>query len=218
MAQFTRRFSCLANGLYLLSHLGKVGCVGSDQYGFGANRASVRGARVGAEFNHHRQPVGETGSKRGEEIGVDGNKKVKGRKRHIAVDVLGLVLKCHVSAANCADVKVAPWVLFWVLEQYGRVSKILADKSYRGDLVTDIAAVYGVVMEISQRVSTKTFEVEPLRWLVERTWAWLDNARSLTRDYERLPENHAGMVYVVMIRLMLRRLTKNHTRWKEKTA
>ena len=86
---------------------------------------------------------------------------MKGRQRHIAVDVLGLVLKCHVSAANGADVKVAPWVLFWVLEQYGRVSKILADKSYRGDLVTDIAAVDGVVMEISERVSTKTFEVEP---------------------------------------------------------
>jgi putative transposase len=77
---------------------------------------------------------------------------------------------------------------------------------------------YGVVMEISERVSSGTFEMEPLRWIVERTWAWLDNARSLTRDYERLPENHAGMVYVVMIRLMLRRLTQNHTRWQEKMA
>jgi transposase len=73
-------------------------------------------------------------------------------------------------------------------------------------------------MAISERVSAGKFEVEPLRWIVERTWAWLDNARGLTRDYERLPENHAGMVYVVMIRLMLRRLTKNHTRWKEKTT
>ena len=106
----------------------------------------------------------------------------------------------------------------WVLEQYGRLEKILADQGYQGNLVEDIPAVYGVAMEISMRVSTGQFEVEPLRWIVERTWAWLDNARSLTRDYERLPENHAGMVYVVMIRLMLRRLTKNHTRWKNKTA
>jgi putative transposase len=82
--------------------------------------------------------LGQTG---GSAIGVDGNKKVKGRKRHIAVDVLGLVLKCHVSAANCADVTIAPWVLFWVLEQDGRIEKILADKSYRGDLVEDIPAV-----------------------------------------------------------------------------
>jgi transposase len=143
---------------------------------------------------------------------------VKGRKRHIAVDVLGLVLKCQVSAANCADVTIAPWVLFWVLEQDGRIEKILADKRYRGDLVEDLPAVYGVAMAISERVSAGAFEVEPLRWIVERTWAWLDSARSLTRDYERPPENHAGMVYVVMIRLMLRRLTKNHTRWIEKTA
>jgi hypothetical protein len=71
---------------------------------------------------------------------------VKGRKRHIAVDVLGLVLKCHVSAANCADVKMAPWVLFWVMEQYERLAKILADKSYQGNLVTDIPAVYGVIL------------------------------------------------------------------------
>lgn len=106
MAQLTRQFSCLANGLYLLSHLGKVGCVRSDQHDLGANGAGVRRAVAGAEFNHHRQPIGETGSKRGDEIGVDGNKKVKGRKRHIAVDVLGLVLKCPVSAANCTDVKV----------------------------------------------------------------------------------------------------------------
>lgn len=143
---------------------------------------------------------------------------MKGRKRHIAVDVLGLVLKCQVSAANCADVKIAPWVLFWVIEQYGRVEKILADKGYRGDLVEDLPAVYGVTLEISNRVSDGTFAVEPLRWVVERTWAWLDNARSLTRDYERLPENHAGMVYIVMTRLMLRRLTKNHTRWNDKIA
>ena len=129
-----------------------------------------------------------------------------------------MVLNCHVSAANCADIKVAHKVLLPVLEQYERVAKILADKSYRGDLGSDIEAVYGVVMEISERISSGRFEVEPLRWVVERTWAWLDSARSLTRDYERLPENHAGMIYVVMIRLMLRRLTQNHTRWKEKMA
>jgi putative transposase len=134
------------------------------------------------------------------------------------VDVLGLVLKCHVSAANCADVKIAPLVLFWVLEQYSRIKKILADKGYRGDLVKDIETVYGVTMEISNQASTGVFEAEPLRWVVERTWAWLDNARSLTRDYERLPENHGGMVYVVMIRLMLRRLTGNRSAWNKKTA
>ena len=102
----------------------------------------------------------------------------------------------------------APWVLFFVLERYGRIEKILADKGYQGDLVNDLKMVYGVDLEISNRASTGSFEAGPLRWVVERTWAWLDNARILARDYERLPENHVGMVYIVMIRLMLRRLTK----------
>jgi transposase len=67
-------------------------------------------------------------------MGVDGNKKVKGRKRHIVVDVLGLVLGCYVTAANTADVKAAPAVLVWVLERFGRIRKVLADPGYRGAL------------------------------------------------------------------------------------
>ncbi len=59
---------------------------------------------------------------------------MKGRKRHIVVDVLGLVLGCYVSAANVADVKAAPAVLVWVLEMYQRIAKILADQGYRGEL------------------------------------------------------------------------------------
>lgn len=127
------------------------------------------------------------------------------------------MLKCFVGSANQADVKAAPWVLLWVLEQYERIRKILADKGYRGEFGEDLEAVYGVPMEISQQEG-KGFKPEAKRWIVERTWAWLDNARGLARDYESLPENHAGMVYVVMIRLMLRRLENNRTKWKDKTA
>lgn len=76
-----------------------------------------------------------------------------------------------------------------------------------------------VEMEISQRPNdVKGFQVEPKRWIVERTWIWLENARILARDYERLPENHEGMIYVVMIRLMLQRLTKNRRTWNPETA
>ncbi|MBD2121033.1 transposase [Trichocoleus sp. FACHB-262] len=60
--------------------------------------------------------------------------------------------------------------------------------------------------------------MEPKRCIVERTWTWLENPRILTYDYERLPKNHEGMIYVVMIRLMLRRLTKNRRRWESSTA
>ncbi|NJN48695.1 MAG: transposase [Alkalinema sp. RL_2_19] len=60
-------------------------------------------------------------------------------------------------------------------------------------------------------------QIGTLRWTNERTWAWLDSTRALTRNYERLPDNHAGMIYVVMMCLMLRWVIKNHTRWNEKT-
>ncbi len=151
---------------------------------------------------------------------------MKGRKRHIVVDVLGLVLGCYVTAANTADVKAAPAVLVWVLEMYERIAKVLADLGYLGyrgalsGLIGNALTDEGrkIEMEISQRPEgVKGFQVEPKRWIVERTWTWLDNARILTRDYERLPENHEGMIYVVMIRLMLRRLAKNRRTWEPKT-
>lgn len=119
-----------------------------------------------------------------------------------------MVLKCHVGAANQADVKAAPWVLFEILESNRRMAKILADQGYQGDLEEDIEAVYEVVLEVVKHEG-KGFSVQAKRWIVERTWAWLENNRGLTRDYERLPENHEGMVYVAMIRLMLRRLGNN---------
>ncbi|UBF25975.1 transposase [Kovacikia minuta CCNUW1] len=97
------------------------------------------------------------------------------------------------------------------------MAKILADQGYQGDLEVDIEAVYGVVFE-GVKQEGKGFSVQPQRWIVERTWAWLENGRALTRDYERLPENHEGMVYIAMIRLMLRRLENNRRRWKQKTA
>jgi transposase len=135
----------------------------------------------------------------------------------VVVDILGLVLKCHVGAANQADVKAAPWVLFEVLETNAQMAKILADQGYRGDLEEDIEAVYGVEFEVVKHEG-KGFSVQAKRWIVERTWAWLENNRGLVRDYERLPENHEGMVYGAMIRLMLRRLGNNRRRRKQKEA
>lgn len=149
---------------------------------------------------------------------------MKGRKRHLVVDVLGLVLGCYVTAANTADVKAAPAVLVWVLQQFERLVKVLADQGYRGDLAALIEHFFAtqqrsVTLELSQRsTEAKGFQVQPKRWIVERTWTWLENARALTRDYETLPENHEGMIYLVMIRLMLRRLTNNRRTRKPKPA
>lgn len=120
----------------------------------------------------------------------------------------GLVLNVFVSAANVADVKAAPVVLVPILETYSRISKILADQAYRGWVVEAFESAYGCILEITQKLGDG-FVVSPWRWVVERTFAWLENARRLCRDYEELPEHHEGFVYVAMIRLMLRRLHRN---------
>lgn len=130
---------------------------------------------------------------------------------------MGLVLKCHVGGANRADVKLAPWVLFAVIESNERLETVLADQGFAGDLETDLAVVYGVSLDVVRKEG-KGFQVQPMRWVVERTWAWLENCRGLTRDYERLPEHHESMVYLAMIRLMLRRLTDNRRRWRKEMS
>jgi transposase len=107
---------------------------------------------------------------------VDGHKQIKGRKRHIVVDVLGLVLGCYVTAANVSDVKAAPGVLVWVLQMYQRIVKVLADKGYRGELGVMVNYFFAqegrqVELEISQRAEdAQGFQVERQRWIVERTW------------------------------------------------
>jgi transposase len=145
------------------------------------------------------------------EQGVDGFKKIKGRKRHIVVDTLGLVHNCFVSAANLADVKAVSTLLEPVLANLSRVRKVLADQGYQGAVKDVLNKVYGCVLEITKKLG-EGFVVAPWRWVVERTFSWLEKSRRLVRDYEELPENHEGVVYIVMIRLMLRRLTDNQRR------
>ena len=113
------------------------------------------------------------------------------------------------SAANAVDSKAAPAVLVPVLELYKRLEKVLADQAYKGELDSCLQATYECGLEIAPPQKKKGFRVESLRWIVERTFAWLDNARALCRDDEGLPENPEGMICVVMIRLMLRRLGNN---------
>jgi len=157
-------------------------------------------------------------SKGGPARGIDGFKKVKGCKLHILVDVLGLILGCFVSAANYPDSEAAPSVIVPALELYETIEKILADQGYKGKLAEEVKAAFGCCLELTKKLG-EGFVVQPWRWVVERTFGWLENARRLCRNYEELPENHEGAVYIAMIRLMLRRLTSNRrTRKAEATA
>ena len=119
-----------------------------------------------------------------------------------------MLLNCFVSAANLADVKGAKVALSPVLEDMVRIETILADQSYKGSLAQMLSQAYHCVLKVTEKLGDG-FIVAPWRWVVERTFSWLDKSRRLCRDYEVLPENHEAVVYIVMIRLMLRRLTDN---------
>ena len=93
---------------------------------------------------------------------------------------------------------------------------MLANQAYKGALGEIIEHVHHCILEVTTKPGEGVV-LAPYRWVVERTFSWLDKARRLCRDYEVLPGNHEGAVYVVMIRLMLRRLTDNRRRWTSKT-
>ena len=118
------------------------------------------------------------------------------------------MLNVFVGAANVADVKAAPVVLIPILETYIRINKVLADQAYRGRLVEALDSAYNCTLEITKKLGDG-FVVAPWRWVVERTFAWIENARRLCRDYEELPEHHEGFIFVAIIRLMLRQLHGN---------
>lgn len=126
---------------------------------------------------------------------------------------MGLVLNCIVTAANTADVKAASAVLEPVLDSLVRIETVLADQGYKGSLKDVLKKAHQCVLELTEKLGDG-FIVAPWRWVVERTFSWLDKSRRLCRDYEVLPENHEGVVYIVMIRLMLRRLTDNQRKRK----
>lgn len=149
-------------------------------------------------------------SEGGTECGFDAGKKVTGRKRHLLVDTLGLIIKVVVTAGNVQDRDGAKLVLQQAAEQeelIKRLKLIWADGGYRGTLIEWVAEVFGWTLEIVEKPEGQVgFQILPRRWVVERTFAWLVRQRRLARDYERLPETSEAFIYIAMIRVMLRRL------------
>jgi transposase len=139
--------------------------------------------------------------------GYDGGKKIKGRKRHIAVDTLGLLLVVVVTAASVQDRDGAAPLLARLRERFSTVSLVWADGGYAGRLVTWAREALKLTVTIVRRSDdAKGFVVLPRRWVVERTFGWIVRCRRCVRDYERLPAHHEAMVQISMIMLMSRRL------------
>jgi transposase len=162
----------------------------------------------------------------GPERGFDGGKKVNGRKRHLVVDTQGLILALSVHAADISDRDGAPLLLADMHERFPRIRKLWTDSGEGGrfrnwaaeqlpnwdvEIVkhwwTGIKGVWvGPGMEPPTIPSG--FHVLPKRWIVERTFAWLDQNRRLSKDYERLPATSETFMYTAMSRLMLRWLAR----------
>jgi transposase len=139
--------------------------------------------------------------------GWDNAKKVNGRKRHIAVDALGLLLAVVITAASVQDRDAARPLLWNLHRTCRRIRLIWADAVYAGKL-SAWAASLKMTLTIVARRNPHAFEVLPRRWVVERTFAWISKYRRTVRDYERLLASHEAMILWAMIALMARRLAQ----------
>ena len=179
------------------------------------------------------------GPARGNTIGFDGHKRVKGRKRHLLVDTQGLVLKVHNTGANQAERTGARHMLAPLASQFPRLRIVWADQGYSGLLEAWVQEKLGWHLEIVKRVTpgalreqawatarerqkqgasvvemwagskmSRGVDILPRRWVVERTFAWLTKCRRLAKDYEFLPQSGETMIYLRMIQLMIKRLSK----------
>ncbi|GGX36797.1 hypothetical protein GCM10010341_68120 [Streptomyces noursei] len=167
-------------------------------------------------------------TERGGLHGYDGGKKVNGIKRHLLVDTLGTVLLAGVSPANVDGRDGAVVLLSRAADTFPRFEHAWADQGYRGrDFVGWVRQATGITMQIVQRRDggfrsswapagtapreVSSFTVVPRRWVAERTFAWLGRCHRLSKDYEYLRANSENVIYLTMILLLSRRLTKPPT-------
>jgi putative transposase len=165
----------------------------------------VRRTAAHPERGDHRFAIGEDDLKRGQR-GFDAGKKIKGRKRHIAVDTMGLLLAVVVHSAGIQDRTGARAVLVRLFAGFGTIQTVFADGGYSGKLIDWTRAMFGWLLMVVKRTEAHRFVVVPKRWIVERTFSWMNHSRRLSKDYEVTVKSAEAFVCISCIRLMLRRL------------
>jgi len=139
--------------------------------------------------------------------GFDAGKKVNGRKRHILVDTLGLLLVVVVHTADISESAGARLVLLKMRGGCKKLRRVWLDGGYRGTVLAWAFDAFRLVLQVVKPPpEQKGFAVLPRRWVVERTFAWLSNHRRLSKDYERFTKTSEALIQIAMMRLMLRRL------------
>lgn len=140
--------------------------------------------------------------------GYDGNKKVKGIKRHIVVDKNGFLLAVMVTVANVYDGKAVGFLMRTLSYLLSPVKVILADGGYRGEIIEEVKIKFGYLIKVVMRSDEKKTDFMPIskRWIIERTFSWFDNDRRLCRNYELLMENSENMVKLSTIKNLLNKI------------
>jgi len=141
------------------------------------------------------------------DVGYDGGKKIKGRKRHIVVDVMGLLLTVMVHSAGIQDRAGARLVVAQLMTFFGTIKLIWADGGYTGTKLIDWAlSLFNIVWTVVKR-PRKIFKIVKFRWIVERTFGWMNYQRRLSKDYEFLPQTSEAFVKLAAIGMMMRRIS-----------
>jgi transposase len=161
-------------------------------------------------------------SEGGQARGFDAGKKTTGRKRHLVVDTLGLVLAVMVTSASVQDRPGGRKILEYLASRFPSIALVWADGGYANTIDNTLIGwaqeKLGLLLQIVKRSDdVKGFQVLPRRWALERTFGWLVRHRRLARDYERLTDNSEALIKIAMIRLMATRLAGEACRWSNHT-
>ncbi len=140
---------------------------------------------------------------------MTGEKKVTGRKRHIVVDTLGLLLVVVVQAASLSDTEGALDVGTRLRGRFPRLTLIWADQGYKETMISWFRQWLQVVVEIVSRPTGSGFVVQPKRWVVERTLGWFNRSRQLSKEYDLYCETSEHWIYLASIQVMMRRLARH---------
>lgn len=143
----------------------------------------------------------------GKETGIDGNKRINGRKRHLVVDVLGLPIAIGVSAANCYDGNEGIKLFPIVAEATSRLELLRVDNAYKGQFVEVAEGKYSWKVEFGQKPESNIgFVPQKGRWQVERCFAWLNPFRRLDKDHEKTTESSVAFISMAFISILLARI------------